>query len=116
MFVFLDSIAGHEFGRTRPEPNVGHTPAWKSLVAQDAVEEEILRVVERSKSATVLFSTESEIIRGNQQRRPCQDARCAKRPSEVTEWSATYLIAATVPAAEPVATPASRWSGRRRWR
>ena len=43
MFVFLDSIAGHEFGRTRPEPNVGHTPAWKSLVAQDAVEEEILR-------------------------------------------------------------------------
>ncbi|WP_456666494.1 FAD-dependent monooxygenase [Bradyrhizobium sp. USDA 3240] len=25
MFVFLDSIAGHEFGRTRPEPNVGHT-------------------------------------------------------------------------------------------
>ncbi|MFK4398434.1 FAD-dependent monooxygenase [Bradyrhizobium elkanii] len=26
MFVFLDSIAGHEFGRTRPEPNVGHTP------------------------------------------------------------------------------------------
>ncbi len=47
-----------EFGRTRPEPNVGHTPAWKSLVAQDAVEEEILRVVERSKHATVLFSTE----------------------------------------------------------
>ena len=74
MFVFLDSIAGHEFGRTRPEPNVGHTPAWKSLVAQDAVEEEILRVVERSKHVTVLFSTECEIIRGNQQRCPCQDA------------------------------------------
>ena len=37
MFVFVESIAGREIGRTRPEPNEGHTPAWKSLVAQDAV-------------------------------------------------------------------------------
>ncbi len=41
MFVFVESIAGREIGRTRPEPDEGHTPAWKSLVAQDAVEEEI---------------------------------------------------------------------------
>ena len=47
--VQVDSIAGHEFGRTRPEPNVGQTPAWKSLVAQDAVEEEICSVIEQSK-------------------------------------------------------------------
>src|SRR4029453_7758267 len=58
MFVFVESVAGREIGRTRPEPNPGQTPAWKSLVAQDAVEEEIYRVVKASRHATVLFSTE----------------------------------------------------------
>ena len=92
MFVFLDSIAGHEYGRTRPEPNVGHTPAWKSLVAQDAVEEEILRVVEKSKHATVLFSTECESFEETNSGVRVK-TRCEKT-GEVTEWSATYLIAA----------------------
>ena len=49
MFVHVESIAGREIGRSRPEPNLGQTPAWKCLVAQDAVEEEIYRVIERSK-------------------------------------------------------------------
>src|SRR5687768_3918138 len=35
VFAFVDSIAGHEYGRTRPEPDLGQTPAWKSIVAQD---------------------------------------------------------------------------------
>ena len=39
MFVQVESIAGREIGRSRPEPNLGQTPAWKCLVAQDAVEE-----------------------------------------------------------------------------
>ena len=47
MFGQVESIAGRENGRTRPEPDLGHTPAWKCLVAQDAVEEEIYNVVER---------------------------------------------------------------------
>jgi len=58
MFVFVESIAGREIGRTRPEPNEGHTPAWKSLVAQDAVEEEIYAELQQSPHARVLFSTE----------------------------------------------------------
>lgn len=58
MFVFVESIAGREIGRTRPEPDEGHTPAWKSLVAQDAVEEEIYAELQRSKHVRVLFSTE----------------------------------------------------------
>ena len=45
MFVQVESIAGPEISRSRPEPNLGQTPAWKSLVAQDAVEEEIYRVI-----------------------------------------------------------------------
>lgn len=92
MFVFLDSIAGHEFGRTRPEPNTGHTPAWKSLVAQDAVEGEILRVVERSQHVTVLFNTEWESFEETN-----SGVRIKTRSSvtgETEEWHATYLIAA----------------------
>lgn len=58
MFVFVESIAGREIGRTRPEPNEGFTPAWKSLVAQDAVEEEIHAELQASRHARVLFSTE----------------------------------------------------------
>ncbi|MCP1842408.1 2-polyprenyl-6-methoxyphenol hydroxylase-like FAD-dependent oxidoreductase [Bradyrhizobium sp. USDA 4524] len=92
MFVFLDSIAGHEFGRTRPEPNVGHTPAWKNLVAQDAVEEEILRVVEKSKHATVLFNTSCESFEETNSGVNVT-TRCEKT-GEVTRWTATYLIAA----------------------
>ncbi|MGY3443546.1 FAD-dependent monooxygenase [Bradyrhizobium sp. USDA 4473] len=92
MFVFLDSIAGQEFGRTRPEPNVGHTPAWKSLVAQDAVEEEILRVVEKSRHATVLFNTACESFEESNSGVNVT-TRCQKT-GEVTQWTATYLIAA----------------------
>jgi 2-polyprenyl-6-methoxyphenol hydroxylase-like FAD-dependent oxidoreductase len=48
VFSFVDSIAGHEYGRTRQAPNLGHTPARACLVAQDAVEEELLRVAQKS--------------------------------------------------------------------
>jgi putative polyketide hydroxylase/tetracenomycin A2 monooxygenase-dioxygenase len=92
MFVFLDSIAGHEFGRTRPEPNVGHTPAWKSLVAQDAVEEEILRVVEKSKHTKVLFNVTCESFEETNSGVSIR-ARCEKT-GDVMEWTATYLVAA----------------------
>ena len=29
MFVQVESIAGREISRSRPEPNLGQTPAWK---------------------------------------------------------------------------------------
>ena len=58
MFVQVESIAGREISRSRPEPNLGQTPAWKSLVAQDAVEEEIYKVIEHSNLVQVHFSTE----------------------------------------------------------
>ena len=43
---------------TRPEPNPQQTPVWKSLVAQDVVEEELLVGVRRYPSTQVRFSTE----------------------------------------------------------
>jgi 2-polyprenyl-6-methoxyphenol hydroxylase-like FAD-dependent oxidoreductase len=58
MFVQVESIAGREISRSRPEPNLGQTPSWKSLVAQDAVEEEIYKVIEHSNLVQVHFSTE----------------------------------------------------------
>lgn len=58
VWVCAKSLVGEELGRTLPEPDIGHTPSWKSLVAQDAVEEELLIAVRNSPYVRVLFSTE----------------------------------------------------------
>lgn len=92
VFAFVDSIAGTEYGRTRPEPDLGQTPAWKCLVAQDAVEEEILRVLKRSRHARVLFSTEATSISENAEHVTVR-TRSVKSGTEET-WRARYVIAA----------------------
>jgi len=92
MFVFVESIAGREIGRTRPEPNDGYTPAWKSLVAQDAVEEEIYAELTRAKHARVLFDTE---FLGFEEHTDGVTVRT--RPTAGGEedwWRAKYVIAA----------------------
>jgi putative polyketide hydroxylase len=43
---------------TRPEPDPGQTPVWKSIVAQDAVEEELLKAVRGYASTELRFDTE----------------------------------------------------------
>ena len=58
VFVFVENMSGHEFGRTRPEPRVDQSPAWKCLVAQDAVEEVLLEALRDSPYTTVHYSTE----------------------------------------------------------
>ncbi|MFT3799734.1 MAG: FAD-dependent monooxygenase [Burkholderiaceae bacterium] len=58
MFVFVESLSGHEYGRTRPEPRHDLTPAWKCLVAQDAVEEELCEALRGSPHASIRFATE----------------------------------------------------------
>src|SRR5687767_8954639 len=40
VFVMMERLTGREYGRTRSEPRGDQSPTWKSLVAQDAVEEE----------------------------------------------------------------------------
>ncbi|HTB44945.1 MAG TPA: FAD-dependent monooxygenase [Acetobacteraceae bacterium] len=92
MFVFVESIAGREIGRTRPEPDEGHTPAWKSLVAQDAVEEEIYADLRRSKYARVLFDTEFVSLEED-----ADGVTVQTRPVDGGEpqwWHARYVIAA----------------------
>lgn len=58
VWVYVDSIAGEEYGRTEPEPNDGKTPAWKCIVAQDAVEEVLLDAVHESPYVRIFHNTE----------------------------------------------------------
>jgi len=92
VFSFVDSIVGHEYGRTRQEPNLGHTPAWNCMVAQDAVEEELLRVVEKSTHARVLFSTEALSFAESSEGVTVRTQSLADGKEQ--EWRARYLVAA----------------------
>jgi 2-polyprenyl-6-methoxyphenol hydroxylase-like FAD-dependent oxidoreductase len=91
IFVQVESIAGRELSRSRPEPNFGQTPAWKSLVAQDAVEEEIYKVIQHSNQVHVHFSTE---FVGFEESEDC--VICKVRSVETGRnefWHAKYLLA-----------------------
>ncbi len=93
IIAFVESMSGREYGRTTPEPDAAtFTPAPKSVVAQDAVEEELFKVVERSRYGQVLFSTEcTDVEMGT-------DQVVAMTRDLVThqtqQWRADYLIAA----------------------
>ena len=58
VFAFVESVAGREFGRTRPEENTGQTPSWKCICSQDVVEEELYRAMAGFKYGQVLYSNE----------------------------------------------------------
>jgi putative polyketide hydroxylase len=76
---------------TRPEVDPGQTPVWKSIVAQDAVEEELLRAVRGYPSTELNFDTECT---GYEQDSDGVTARSLHRPSGVeTEIRCQYLIA-----------------------
>jgi putative polyketide hydroxylase/tetracenomycin A2 monooxygenase-dioxygenase len=92
VFAFVESVAGTEYGRTRPEPDLGQTPAWKCLVAQDAVEEEILRVLRPSRHARVLFSTEATSI--SESGEPVTVCTRSLQSGREERWRARYVIAA----------------------
>lgn len=92
MFAFVESMTGHEYGRTLPEVNIGLSPAWKCILSQDAVEEELLKHARESGSGRILYSTEfvdySETPQG---------VKVTVRDlmtGETSEWDASYLIAA----------------------
>ncbi|MGO9451913.1 MAG: FAD-dependent monooxygenase [Candidatus Binataceae bacterium] len=92
VFAIVESVTGREFGRTRPEPDLGHTPAWKCLAPQDVVEEEIFRVLKTSRHARVLFST--EFVSFEQTADGVKVRTRALASGKEQEWSAKYLIAA----------------------
>ena len=92
VFVFSESVAGREIGRTIPEPNRQYGPSWKSMVAQDAVEEELLRAVQK------LEVRDDPLLDGVGGLRAGRRAACASRSAprhgRSEWWEAKYLIAA----------------------
>ncbi|WP_428670159.1 FAD-dependent monooxygenase [Reyranella sp.] len=98
IWVSAKSLVGEELGRTTPEPNVGHTPSWKSMVAQDAVEEELLAALGNSPHVRVLFSTEMVGLDEN-----AEGVRVVTRSVETGEetvWQTRYLVGADGAASE----------------
>ena len=91
IFVQVESISGREISRSRPEPNLGQTPAWKCLVAQDAVEEEIYRVIEHSNLVQVHFATEFVGFEEVEDGVICEIRSVETGRSE--HWHAKYLLA-----------------------
>ena len=76
---------------TRPEADPGQTPVWKSIVAQDAVEEELLKAVQGYASTELRFDTECT---GVEQDAGGVTARCVHRQSGVElQVRCEYLIA-----------------------
>lgn len=91
VFVFVENMSGHEFGRTRPEPREDQTPAWKCLVAQDVVEEELLAALRGSPYTTVCYSTECVSV---EQNADGVEAQVRAEGGQVRTIRARYAIAA----------------------
>jgi 2-polyprenyl-6-methoxyphenol hydroxylase-like FAD-dependent oxidoreductase len=91
-FAFVDTIAGREYGRTVPEPNLGQTPAWKSIVAQDAVEEELFKAAVDRPHVTMRFGTE---FLGLEPQAEDVLVRCRRlSDGRQSTWGARYVVAA----------------------
>ncbi len=92
VFAYFDPITSTEYGRTTPEPRGDQSPTWKCLVAQDAVEEELLRRAVELGRTELHFSHEvvDVVDRGTH-----VDASVRDLVSGHTEsWSADWVIAA----------------------
>ena len=57
-FTFCESMTGHEWGRTNPEPHVGNWPGWQIIQRQDTGEEESLAHPGSSPVGRRLFGNE----------------------------------------------------------
>lgn len=63
VFAVVDTIAGHEYGRTEPELNLGLSPAWRCLVSQDVVEEHLFAALQASPHGRVHFQRDFTAFR-----------------------------------------------------
>lgn len=90
-FTFCESMTGHEWGRTNPEPNVGHSPCWKLIQSQDTVEQELLDHTRRSKVGRVQFG--HEFLQYEESAAGISVATCELATGLTTTWHAQYLLA-----------------------
>ena len=91
-FAFCESMTGHEWGRTTPEPNVGHSPCWKIIQSQDTVETELLDHARKSGVGKILFG--HEFVRFDEGTEGIAVTGRQLGTGEAITWHAQYLIAA----------------------
>ena len=91
-FAFVDAMAGHEYGRTTAEPNLGQSPTWRCMASQDVVEEELVAVVQRSQYGRIYYET--EFLEHQQTAEGVQASTRSLKNGESITWTAQYLIGA----------------------
>ncbi|HKW82900.1 MAG TPA: FAD-dependent monooxygenase [Burkholderiaceae bacterium] len=91
-FSFCESMTGHEWGRTNPEPNVGHSPCWKIIQSQDTVEMELLAQARKSGVGEILFG--HEFLHYDESANGIAVTGRHLGTGDTTTWQAQYLIAA----------------------
>ena len=91
-FSFCESMTGHEWGRTTPEPNVGHSPCWKIIQSQDTVETELLDHARKSEVGRILFG--HEFLHYDEGGSGIAVTSRRLDNGETTTWHVQYLIAA----------------------
>jgi 2-polyprenyl-6-methoxyphenol hydroxylase-like FAD-dependent oxidoreductase len=91
-FAFCESMTGHEWGRTNPEPNAGHSPCWKIIQSQDTVEMELLAHAGRSKVGRILYG--HEFVQFDESANGIAVTSRDLATGQATTWHAQYLIAA----------------------
>lgn len=92
VFVYVDSIAGQEYGRTQPEPNEFKSPTWKCIVAQDAVEEELYRALVDSPHVRLLHGT--EFVSLSQTADAVTVLTRRLEDGKTATWTASYVVGA----------------------
>lgn len=92
VFAVASQVAGEEYGRSRPEPDLDQTPAWKSVVAQDAVEEEIFKKLETARHVRLHFSAEVVSVEEGEDDVVVRTRSMTSGEEEL--WRATYVVAA----------------------
>jgi 2-polyprenyl-6-methoxyphenol hydroxylase-like FAD-dependent oxidoreductase len=91
-FSFVESMTGHEWGRTIPEPNGGFSPTWKTIQSQDAVEEELLAHARTSEIGRIRHR--NEFIRYEESAEGLEVTSRDLSTGETITWKAAYLVAA----------------------
>ncbi|MBP0625201.1 FAD-dependent monooxygenase [Cupriavidus consociatus] len=91
-WAFSESMSGREFGRTAPEPNLGHSPTWKVIQSQDTVEVELLALAQKGKVGRILYG--HEFLTLEQTDSGVFVTSRETTSGEVTTWEAQYLIGA----------------------
>ena len=92
VFAVVDTIAGHEYGRTVPEIDKGHSTSWRCLVSQDAVEEELFAALAGSPHGQVHY--QREFIDYETRDDGVSASVRNLRTGELERWHCDYLIGA----------------------